>query len=105
YPHRTPAHLVLISFPPRRSSDHLRNDFLLPFCRDHGLHLFKLFRTESVQAAHVEVLRLGRPAESGFTAADTTMAAVHDPFEHARSEEHSLNSSHQIISYAVFCLT
>src|SRR5206468_6417477 len=94
---RRPALRCLPFFPTRRSSDLLRRRrqlFGAIALRhvDHGLHR----RGEFVDIAHLREIAL-RDAAERFR-----RDAVKQ--DEARSEDTRLNSSHDQISYAVFCL-
>src|SRR5207249_10202793 len=92
---RLVAHRLLPSFPTRRSSDlALERKQLLQLFRREAPVPHDLERASAVRLpfahAHHERRLAGR--------------VVHDQRVVERSEEHSLNSSHVSISYAVFCL-
>src|SRR5690606_39726804 len=91
------AHRDLHSFPTRRSSDLLRGGEVLHLADHRRLAAFA--RAENVDGLLREVLRALSACQ------DQCAAAIGDEAAHEkRSEEHTLNSSHVKISYAVFCL-
>src|SRR5207247_7992564 len=103
FPHRPPAHVACHSFPTRRSSD-LDCDtvFSYPMFRD----LEKAQTTFTGMAAH----RLfgANLAFGGQTLNGDGLLVSGSYFPvlglQPRSEEHTSDSSHEWISYAVFCL-
>src|SRR5207244_7398262 len=93
------ASLYLHSFPTRRSSD-LSKDYIREIQALVGFDLAQLHGSETdddIRDLGIASVKTLRVADSLPTVQDCTNAAW-------RSEEHTLNSSHQIISYAVFCL-
>src|SRR5690606_40206351 len=86
----------LLPFPTRRSSD--LDDVLLHLAAQHPFDHFHGFRVGDAHALHKCTL-FADALERGI---DLWAAAMYH--DRVRSEEHSLNSSHVKISYAVFCL-
>src|SRR5206468_12487707 len=93
---RPRSHLALHSFPTRRSSDLVRAEEHLPF----GQRPFAFLRERAHVGPQPPDL-LDVPARAG---SDVDVGSPVQEPHRDRSESTRLNSSHDQISYAVFCL-
>src|SRR5207244_11557883 len=103
YSYRHPSHLH--AFPTRRSSDLAQTKMPRMNFRErtlpNGMRVLSVIDKSSPTVAINVWYHVGSKDDpdhrSGF-------AHLFEHIMFKRSEEHTLNSSHQIISYAVFCL-
>src|SRR5207248_10779737 len=102
-------HLSLLTRPPNTLSLSLFTTRLPP--RSTLFPYTTLFRSRRIRMpAAAEVRRLLlllhhlEDVQVALDAGDERVVARLEGYPYIRSEEHSLNSSHRTISYAVFCL-
>src|SRR5207244_12520841 len=96
----TPSHLVLHSLPTRRSSDLLGGK---PSGLDRVVHALEPRDVDhpDAVAAHQQARRVQPLRKRVIAAARDRLRSPADALDRKSTR---LNSSHQIISYAVFCL-
>src|SRR5688500_19695552 len=89
-------HLYFLSFPTRRSSDLLKDE--------QGLPLLLRPHTSPMQVRYARMhkppLKVIAPGRTYRVDSDAT----HSPMFHQDRKSTRLNSSHLVVSYAVFCL-